>query len=86
MIKNGPSEDNLGKAKEFFLKSRENNLKENRFWSSSIVFNLQNNENILDQAKYESIIKSMTVEKVKNAANKFLTQRNTVEIILQPAK
>lgn len=86
MISNGPSEENLGKAKENFLKSRENNLKENRFWLNSLVFNLQNNENILDQAKYESIVKSMTVEKVKEAANKFLAQRKTVELVLTPAK
>jgi len=86
MIKNGPSEENLNKVKENFIKNRENELKENRFWLSSIEFNEKNNEDILNQEKYEAIVKSITAEKVKKAAAKLLTQGNIVEIILQPAQ
>ena len=83
LLKNGPSETDLNKAKENFLKNRENALKENRFWSNSIVFNLQHDENILDHEKYNSTINSITIEKVKEAANKFLTQGNNIEIIMK---
>jgi len=86
MIKNGPSEENLNKVKENFIKNRENELKENRFWLSSIEFNEKNNEDILNHSKYEAIVKSITAEKVKKAAAKLLTQGNIVEIILQPAQ
>ena len=85
MIANGPSEVDLNKAKENFIKSRENALKENRFWLNSIAFNLKHDENILDQNKYNELVNSLTIEKVKEAASKFLTQGNVVEIILTPS-
>ena len=84
MIKNGPSETDLNKAKENFIKNRENSLKENRFWLNSIVFNLKHDENILDHDKYNEMVNSLTVDQVKEAANKYLTQGNIVEIIMTP--
>lgn len=86
MVKNGPSEENLNKAKENFLKNRENNLKENNFWLSSIVSNLQHDENTLDNEMYESLVKSITIEKVRKAAEELLTQGNNIEVIMQPIK
>lgn len=84
MIKNGPSEVDLNKAKENFIKRRENALKENRFWLNSIVFNLKHDENILDHEKYYEMVNSLTVDKVKAAAEKYLTQGNIIEIIMTP--
>lgn len=84
LLNNGPTEEDLNKAKENFLKNRENSLKENKFWLNSIVFNIKHDENILDHEKYENLIKSITSDKVKKAANKLLTQGNTIEIIMQP--
>ncbi len=84
MIKNGPSEVDLNKAKENFIKRRENALKENSFWLNSIVFNLKHDENVLDHEKYYEMVNSLTVDKVKAAAEKYLTQGNIVEIIMTP--
>lgn len=84
MKANGPSQIDLDKAKENFLKNRENALKENRFWSNSIVFNLQHNENVLDTEKYNEAVNSITIEKVQKAANKLLSQGNMIEIMMQP--
>jgi zinc protease len=81
---NGPSQINLDKAKENFLKNRENALKENRFWSNSIVFNLQHDENILDTEKYNELVNAITIKKVQKAANKLLSQGNMIEIMMQP--
>jgi len=75
----------LNKAKDSFIKSRENALKENRFWLNSIAFNLKHDENIIDQDKYNALVSSLTVEKVKEAASKYLTQGNIVEIIMTPS-
>ena len=81
---NGPSQIDLDKAKENFLKNRENDEKENRFWSNSIVFNLQHDENILDTEKYNNAVNSITIEKVQKAASKLLSQGNVIEVIMQP--
>lgn len=79
----GPSEIDLNKAKENFLKNRENALKENGFWSNSIEFNLKHNENILDHDKYNETVNAITAEKVQKTAKKWLSQGNVIEIILQ---
>ena len=84
LLKNGPDAEDLNKAKENFLKNRENSLKENKFWSRSIAFNIKHDENILDQEKYEELVKSITPDKIKKAANILLTQGNTIEIIMKP--
>jgi zinc protease len=84
MKTNGPSEVDLNKAKENFLKNRENALKENRFWSNSIVFDLQHDENTLDTEKYNKLVNAITVEKVQKAADKLLSQGNLIEIMMQP--
>lgn len=80
----GPSEVDLNKAKENFLKNRENALKENGFWSSSIAFNLKHDENILDHDQYNATVNAISVKKVQKAAKKWLSQGNNIEIILQP--
>jgi len=84
MKANGPSQIDLDKAKENFLKNRENALKENRFWSNSIVFDLKHDENILNTEKYNKAVNSITIEKVQKAASKLLSQGNIIEVIMQP--
>ncbi len=86
ILNEGPSEVDLNKAKENFLKNRENALKENNYWLNSMVFNLKHDENTLDQERYKTLVNSITPEKVKEAANKFLTQGNKVEVTMTPVE
>lgn len=83
MINEGPSAENLRKAKEYFLKQRQEDLKENRWWHNYILDEYYyNNVDIING--YEENVKNMTVQSVKAYAAKTLTQGNTIEVIMRP--
>lgn len=80
----GPSEENLNKAKEFMLKSYEQNQRENSYWSSIIREKYENN---LDaNSNYKELVNSITIEKVKAMAEKLFGQGNIVEVVMSPAE
>jgi len=76
----GPKEEDLNKAKKYFLKKREQDLKENDFWLNSLKHNYIHNENVIASENYEEIVKSLTVEEIKAAAGKYLKNANRVDL------
>ena len=80
----GPKQEDLMKAREYFLKSREENLRENSYWLSSLEHNYYHNENILADENYEKIVKSLTAEDIKKAAKDYLENANLVELVMKP--
>lgn len=83
IVNEGPTEVDLNKAREYFLKTRQERLRENRFWSSVIREYYQNNIDIL--TGYEDMVKKLTPSEVKKAADKFFKDANMLEIIMSPA-
>jgi zinc protease len=83
ILTEGPTEVDLNKAREYFLKTRQERLRENRFWSSAIREYYQNNIDIL--TGYEEMVKKLNTEEVKKAAEKFFKDANMLEIIMSPA-
>ncbi|MBU2649688.1 MAG: insulinase family protein [Bacteroidetes bacterium] len=80
----GPQMKDLNGVKENLLKTRQEKLKENRFWLSTLKnfdYNAEDAANFLD---YEDYVNDMTQESLKAAANKFFGD-NQVEIILLPS-
>jgi zinc protease len=82
IVKDGPTEVDLQKAKEFFLKQRQEDLKENNWWFSPLTEYYYNNVDVLNG--YEEKVKNLTVGAVKDYANKTLTQGNTIEVVMRP--
>lgn len=80
----GPSQEDLKKAKEYFLKTREENLRENKYWLNALVHNRFHNENILNEKNYEAIVKALTTDDIRQAAEKYLKNANTAEIVMNP--
>jgi len=78
----GPTEVDLNKAREYFLKTRQERLRDNRFWSSAIREYNQNNIDIL--TGYEDMVKQLQTNDVKKAAEKFFKDANMLEIIMNP--
>jgi len=79
----GPLLKDLNNVKENKLKTRAENLKENRYWIStlrSIDYAQRDEAEFLD---YENYVSSMTIESLKDAANMFFGD-NVVEVILIP--
>lgn len=79
---NGPLEDDLNKAKEYMVKQYDQNLRENRYWSSIIR---EKYETGVDKhTSYLDVVKAINGDKVKAFANKMFGQGNALEVIMQP--
>ncbi len=84
LMKNGPAEETLAKAKEHFITAFQQNVRENSFWTSTIR---EKYENGLDTyTKYLEVVNSLTPAKIKEAANKFFGQGNVAEVVMSPAE
>jgi zinc protease len=80
IVKNGPSEVNFNKVKEFMLKKQKESSIENGYWMGILSdFYLENNN---FYSTYESVLNSLTTDKIKSFANFILTQGNNVEVMM----
>jgi zinc protease len=82
LINEGPTEVDLNKAKEYFLKNRQEKLRENRFWSSAIKEYYNNNIDII--SGYEDFVKKLNVKDVQKATKSMFKEANMLEIIMSP--
>ena len=81
LIEKGPSESDLQKAKEYFLKQRPEDKKENNRWSSALVdYYLYDMDKLTG---YEDNVKTLTTKSVQEFAQKTLQQGNCIDVIGQ---
>jgi len=83
--KNGPSTDDLQKAKEKLIRERETNLRENKYWLN-ILSNtyLNSNADFSGFNEYESIVNSFGSDDIKSAFNQWFDFRNYYGVALKP--
>ena len=80
MAKEGPSEENLQKGKEFMLKNHQEQLRENSYWQSAMENLLATRVDItLD---YEKVLNSITVEDARRTLETLVGAKNHAEIIM----
>lgn len=84
LIKEGPTQVDLDKARENLLKVREENLRKNRFWQNAIQSYYFHNENVVSEENFNAILDNMTVKDLKKAAKKLFAKANKVEVIMRP--
>ncbi|MGN8067356.1 M16 family metallopeptidase [Mucilaginibacter sp. 22184] len=71
-------------AKE--ARSTQEQLKENFFWASYLASSLQNKENPDQILTHVSSLDQVTVQSTKDAANKYLSGKNYIKLVLMPEK
>lgn len=76
--KNGPTEANLNKVKEYMLKKHTEDLKENGYWMGVIDEFLYTGVNQMND--YEKIVNGITVKDIQKFANDLFKQKNEVEV------
>ncbi|MCD4773643.1 MAG: hypothetical protein K8R41_09720, partial [Bacteroidales bacterium] len=84
IVKEGPSQIDLDKAKKYFVKKREESLKENNFWLGTMknaYFYGSDNVKLDD---YNEIIEKVTIKSVKKTAKKHIDLDKYVEVLLMP--
>jgi len=82
--KTGPTEVDVHKTIEYFLKTREEKLKENSFWLGALVSIDKNKLNTISAANYEDIVKGMTPKKIQKFCKKIFKDSENVEVIMLP--
>ena len=82
----GPSQVNLDKFKAEDAKSMEERMRYNGYWSSIFHRQLMWNQRFDDYLDYDNVLKSITVDDVKQIANKYLTGENIIKMVLMPEK
>lgn len=80
----GPTEVDVHKTIEYFLKTREEKLKENSFWLSSLVSIDKNKLNTISSANYEEIVKGMTPKNIQKFCKKIFKDSKNVEVVMLP--
>jgi zinc protease len=82
LVESGPSETDLQKAKEYFLKQRQEDLKENGWWTNTLTdyyfYNLDN------YTGYENRVKALDAASIRDYAKNAFSQGNSVEVIMRP--
>lgn len=84
MAKEGPSEVNLNKVKEFMLKKHKESVKENSYWLNALDEYYYTGKDINDG--YEKIVNDMTPAKLQKFMNELLSQKNQTEVIMTSAE
>nr|WP_321028702.1 insulinase family protein [Bacteroides nordii] len=80
LAKNGPSEANLNKVKEYMLKKHKEDLKENNYWLGNIDEYLFTGVDMVKD--YENIVNSITTKDIQKFADELLKQKNEIEVTM----
>jgi zinc protease len=80
----GPSTGNLAKVRESSRREHEVSLRDNRYWLNQIQFHLMYDEPLEEIITGARKFEKVTPEQVRDAANRYLDNRNVVKIVLVP--
>ena len=81
-LKSGPTDADLQKFKEYALKQRPEDMKENNWWNSTVLEYYVNKLDYL--SGFETKVKALKTKAVQDFAKKALGQDNVVEVIMRP--
>jgi zinc protease len=82
----GPDQVYIDKVKELQRRSREVNLKENRFWLSQFRVAYANGENPEELLGFNKLVDNLSVGAMQSAAKRFFDTNNMVKVVLYPEK
>lgn len=82
----GPSKENLDKVKLQWIEARRTAIKRNGTWLSYILSSKLENKDVDRFLNFDKYVNALTIEGVKDAANKVFGGKNSVTAILRPEK
>jgi zinc protease len=84
VLQSGSDDKNLTKIKETFLRERETNLKENRFWLSYVSQSYQNGQDVAEMNQYTTWVNALQGKDFKKIAKKYIKNGKLVKFTLKP--
>ena len=82
IIKDGPREDDLQKAKESMLKDFAEDVEKNGWWIDALEDYYRYNIDLV--ADYQEAVKAVTAESVQNTLKKLVSAGNVFEVVMMP--
>ncbi len=83
-LRAGGEQEYLDKAKELFRTSREEDLRDNRFWLREIRFAAQRGEPFAEIVGFDELLDALTLEDIEAAAQRYLTEDMYIRVVLFP--
>ncbi len=80
----GTTEKYLTKVKETQVRSRETDLKENRFWLNALRSHYYHQQDPLEILQFNSMVENLTLADIKNAGIWYFDTENYVKLVLYP--
>lgn len=84
IVANGPRPDDLQKVKENMIKKYSEDLRENSWWSGTLVNFYHDKINYV--ADYTAAVEALTAEKIQSTLKKLTEQGNILEVVMKPAE
>lgn len=82
----GPPQVNVDKYKAEDQRARETDLKTNSWWFDYLITGLQNQDDLHELNSYDSDLSKVNPASLKAMANKYLSGKNFIRLILLPEK
>lgn len=82
----GPNQINIDKYKAEDKRGQETDLKSNNWWLDYLVTSLQNHDDLHALNNYDNEMSKVTPESIKATANKYLSGKNYIRLVLMPEK
>lgn len=82
----GPPQVNIDKYKAEDRRTWETSLKSNNWWLDYLVTSLQNHDDLHELKAYDSNLDKVTPASLKAIANKYLSGKNYIRLVLLPDK
>jgi len=82
----GPTLINLNKFKKEDALARNLSLQSNSWWLGYISNQIQDQESLENYKNYTSDLKNLSVKDIQEAAKKYLSSKNYIQLILMPGK
>lgn len=80
----GPTNEVVNKVKETQKRSREVKLKQNNYWLGLLTNYMVNQDNLEESLNYDKWNQDLKADEIKAAANKYITDKNYVKVVLYP--
>lgn len=77
-------ESYLAKEREALRRGREESVRDNGFWLSSIASSLMNGEDPADVLGFNDRVRALDAEKIRRAARSYFTPARYVQVVLSP--
>lgn len=84
LVKNGPSQTDVDKVKEYMLKVHQSNQTSNRYWQYVMSFEWNHGYNL--DKDYDNLVRSITVKDVQNMAKSIKAGDRLLVVMSSPEK